>query len=281
MQHVLDVDLDFFVEDPVHYPPGEGRRPEPAEHPVSDVGAALGFLREQCGLRRGRPGAAVDHHDEVFHHWRAAIAAGVLVPPFDVTHVDAHGDLGFGDAGYVYLMTSLLFEETGSRAALAVASGEVADSNYLAFAIACRWVAALKYVYPPGGGGDIFPYYRRGFRLDADDLQLAAMRPNQLQVLRDYLPVTDTDTDSIPWRVERLEPAVPLTMVQAEKATPGPPFDFVFIARSPEYSPPTADPLFERIRHEFIDEQAFADALSRAGAAPADRHEANMREGLS
>jgi hypothetical protein len=175
--------------------------------------------------------------------------------------VDAHGDLGFGDAGFEYLMTSLLFEDTASRAAIALASGEVTDSNYLAFAISCRWVAALKYVYPPGGGDDIFPYYRKGFRRDADHLQLPAMRPKQLEALRDYLPVTDPNSDSIPWRVDRLEPAIALTTIPAEKATPGPGVDFVFLARSPEYSPPTADPLFERIRHELIDEQAFADAL--------------------
>ena len=39
------------------------------------------------------PGWVIEHHDEAFARWRVAIGTGLLVPPFHVTHVDAHADL--------------------------------------------------------------------------------------------------------------------------------------------------------------------------------------------
>lgn len=33
------------------------------------------------------------------------------------------------------------------------------------------------------------------------------------------------------------------------------PFDFMFLSQSPEFTPTTADPLCDRIRASFIDEQ--------------------------
>jgi hypothetical protein len=84
---------------------GSNRAPDPTEHPVWLTDEALAFLTERSGLRRALPGFVTENHGELFPRWRSAIAEQLLVPPFHVTHVDAHADLGLGDAGYRYLLT--------------------------------------------------------------------------------------------------------------------------------------------------------------------------------
>ena len=63
-------------------------------------------LEDHCGLDRARPvpGRLVTDHFEAFLFWQELVRCGALDIPFDVVHVDAHADLGSGDAGYVYLM---------------------------------------------------------------------------------------------------------------------------------------------------------------------------------
>ena len=102
---------------------------------------------------------------------------GILQPPFHVTHVDAHADLGLGDSGYVYLMTSLLFAPPESRLHPAPPTGKtgLTEGNFLLFAIACRWINDLEYVYGEGGGEDELPCVMQGFDRSADHVQLAAM----------------------------------------------------------------------------------------------------------
>lgn len=121
MQRVLDLDLDFFVQRVVFYPQGEARA-NPREHSVAlgvdtlleivsdaeiesvngyvddldGVELAIRYLRQRLCLEGPIAGAAVRHHDEVFSLWRRLITEGTLVPPFHVTHVDAHGDSGKG-----------------------------------------------------------------------------------------------------------------------------------------------------------------------------------------
>ena len=36
-----------------------------------------------------------------------------LEAPFDIVHIDSHGDLGMGDASYEYIMTKHLVEQRG------------------------------------------------------------------------------------------------------------------------------------------------------------------------
>jgi UPF0489 domain len=107
---VLDVDLDFFVDGVADLRAPDAGRLDSSEFPPWSLEGSLRFLEEQCKLTRKLPGVAVEYHADVFAHWRALIDRGVLEPPFSVTHVDAHADLGLGDAGYEYLLTQLLFK---------------------------------------------------------------------------------------------------------------------------------------------------------------------------
>lgn len=248
MQRVLDIDLDFFVFEVVHWP-DTSTRPDPDIHPVWSDSDALKFLRNRCKLLDRRPGFVTENHAELFPLWRTAIAHGTLVPPFHVTHVDAHADLGLGDAGYQYLLTELLHEPPEDRQYPSAGPSGLNDGNHLAFAIACRWIADLVYVYGEGGGGDELTLVMEGFDHAASHVQLATLTRQQID---SYL---HRQGKPIP---EHIEPAVPYRSTRWEKFLAEGAFDFVCLTRSPPYTPVTADPLFDRIKETFIDEITFA-----------------------
>lgn len=252
------MDLDFFVHGVVHWPDLDAGRASPAEHVPWELDDVFGFLTTRCGLSSKLPGRAVETHDEVFGLWRDSVQAGQLETPFHVTHVDAHGDLGFGDASYVYLLTELLFEEPENRSFPKTGGTGLGESNYLAFAIACRWVSDLAYVFNEGGGSDVFPYYREGFDRDATGVQLVALTPAEWEFLKQIYP-EQRQAELQRFResvADRLEPLVPVKELPWKKFRAEAPFDAVFLARSPAYTPLAADLIYDEIRRRFIDEDA-------------------------
>jgi hypothetical protein len=239
---VLDLDLDFFLHDTAHWSP-EGRL-DPAEYPPWDIDQAISFLREQCHLEAPLPGCVVENHGELFTLWRKAVQDGRLTAPFHVTHIDAHADLGLGDAGYMHLMTEVLYREPEER--LEPSEG-LGDGNYLAFAIACRWISDLVYVYNDRGGNDLMTYHLEGFHPDASHIQLKAMRKSEIEKLWHLAPKEDL-------QVDRHEPLVPFSHRSWRDFHADRPFDFICLARSPSYTPAEADPIFDEIRRLFINE---------------------------
>lgn len=219
-------------------------RPDPSEHPVWPTDEALTFLAERCLLTRPLPGFVTENHAELFPRWRSAIDEGLLVPPFHVTHVDAHADLGLGDAGYVYLLTDLLFQDVEDRQNPIVGSSGLNDGNHLAFAIACRWIGDLVYVYGEGGGSDELSLVMEGFDQRATNVQLPAMAEAELDKL------VHQRGDPV---VSRLEPPVPYRSTRREDYRADAPFDFVCLTRSSPYTPVTADPLYDEIRARFVE----------------------------
>lgn len=246
---MLDLDLDFFVHGTAHWRDRGAGRLADDDYPAWSLDETLDFLQTRCGLRGRLPGIVVEHHGELFARWRDAIDAGHLRAPFHVTHADAHADLGLGDAGYMHLMTDLLFREPEERRN---AGEALTDGNYLAFAIGCRWLAGLDYVYnrdnPEGlNPGDIMPYVMEGFRSDADHIQLAALTRQQIEQLWSLHEA----------RSSRLEPRIPFRALGWPQFNATAPFDVICLARSPEYTPATCDALFDTIRGRFIDELAL------------------------
>lgn len=242
MQRVLDLDLDFFADGVAHYRDAGMGRLSAEDYPPWPLEQAMSFLRDRCRLDAARPGAAVEHHREVFTKWQHLIAAGILEVPFHVTHVDAHADLSYGEIGYQYVLTTLVHMPVEQRAR--AAATRVTSGDYLAHAIGCRWVADVVYVFCPGGGDDVHPYMRENFNRDASALRLSALSTAQVQaLLENRTPQVTYD-----------EPRVPLVEVRAADYQGDDSFDFVFLARSPEFTSAAADTLFEAIRSEFINE---------------------------
>ncbi len=245
---ILDLDLDFFPRRVAHFRGSESGRLPDDDYPVWEVDDALGFLRERCGLTGPLPGLVVEDHGDLFAGWRQAIEDGHLADPFDVTHVDAHADLGLGDSGYVYLLTELMHEDVEGRLRPREGPTYLNGGNYLAFAAACRWLASLTYVYNSGGGSDVMPYVMEGFDPRADHLRLAALSNSHIEILN------GADRPA----VESGEPRVPFKMLRWDTGYQGEePFEVVCLARSPAFKPPAADGLFDAIRETFIDEHAW------------------------
>jgi len=246
---LLDLDLDFFVEGVVHWRTSDGERLDDQEYPPWSLDRALSFLTDRCKLNGSLPGFVVENHGELFWAWKKAISAGVFSVPFDVTHVDAHADLGLGDSGYTYLMTDLLYREPIQRTNPEVGETRLDDGNYLAFAIACRWLSRLSYVYNDEGGRDLMTYHLEGFDPSASNIQLKAMQKSEIDRLHSLLVSRSREI-----RVDRYEPIVPFQHgvwrdFQAER-----PFDAICLARSPGFTPAAADGIFDAIRESFIEE---------------------------
>ncbi|WP_406816194.1 hypothetical protein [Mycobacterium sp. M23085] len=241
----MDIDLDFFVW-PVVYRAQGADRPLAKDHSVKPIDEAIDYLRTRCGLSERLPGFVTENHSELFGRWREAVGNGLLRPPFHVTHLDAHADLGMGDGGYEYLLTSLLFEPPEQRLLPMVDRDRgLTDGNWLLFAIACRWISDLIYVHDTGGGSDELRYVMQNFDLRADNIQLAAMTKSQLDRVR--RPAAG------PPNISDFEPPVRYQSCLAEAFETDGPYDFICLTRSPPYTPNTADPLFDEIVRLFIE----------------------------
>ncbi len=247
MQRILDLDLDFFVHGVAHWRDRDAGRLDPEHFPAWSLDETISFLETKCGLAGPLPGFVVEHHSELFYRWRDAIDEGELRAPFHVTHVDAHADLGLGDNGYKHLMTDLVWRSPEERRD----PGEhLTDGNFLAFAIGCRWLSSLDYVFnrDAAGGerpGDLMPYLFADFRGErTSDIEIPALTQSQY---------TDLLSFEIPEPARR-EPRVPFRALGWPQFIADEPFDTICLARSPEYTPPTCDELFDAIRERFIDE---------------------------
>jgi hypothetical protein len=243
---VLDLDLDFFMDDAVHFIPIDAPRPDPSEYTSWSVDDSLAYLRDRCRLSPGTPGVVVERHHEVFPIWRSLLNQGQLTRPFHVTHIDAHSDLGTGMNLTIYnLMTSVLFRPVDERADVPSGIDYLHEGSYLLYAIASRWISDLVYVHNEAGGNDVSWMIQEGFGDEMSSIQLAAVTDEQFHSLLGGNR-----------SVERREPAVPFQGVAAEDYFAMEDFDFVCLARSPSYTTTATDEVFDAIRDTFIDEEA-------------------------
>jgi hypothetical protein len=277
---ILDIDLDFFVWPPAHWPQWDGRMPTDQVDRVSRPDDVRRFLERQCHLSRGDtlPYRQVVEHDEAFWAWRQWIADGVIEIPFEVAHVDAHADLGLGDTGYVYLLSELLALPLADRSTPRRSLDGMNSGNFLAFAIANRWISKLTYVYPrvsdPRESG------RTESALEA--YVRSRPRPQVAPAASSEVPAPPVGDlmllhlHQLDWRTERIElkqyprdllrssrfwqdvapgvepvgplsrePAVPFYL-KADSVFSDHGFTHVTVAQSPQFTPATADDIIAR-----------------------------------
>ncbi len=144
--------------------------------------------------------------------------------------------------------SSLLFTPPENRWYLAPPAGTtgLTEGNFLLFAIACRWINDLEYVYGEGGGEDELFWAMQGFDRGADRVQLAAMTE---PAFRDWNFGLGEGQPAI----SHLEPSVDYRSGRWEQFQADQPYDLVCLTRSPLYAPATADPLYEAIATTFIE----------------------------
>jgi hypothetical protein len=241
---VLDIDLDFFLSGIAARQAPRGQRLSEDLTPWSEA-AVCQFLEGQCGLDSSRPvpGKFVEEHDAVFNEWRSLILAQRLNVPFDVVHVDAHADLGMGDGSWHYVSTDLLHRPAHARSTpVSGGAAGLNQGNFLLFAIACRWIRALTFVYHPDskvGSGlrDIPKTAMKNYDVDGPLIQLKKLSAQTPAGIR---PEDGAVID--------LEPEVPWHPVAGADYKASAKFDFVFLTRSPRDPPPAADTIVGVVR---------------------------------
>lgn len=248
---MLDLDLDFFL-DRVSWQHPEGKRWDSEEgDPIYepwDEGTFRTFLEGACGLSTDRrtPGRVLRDHDEAFYCWRELIRRGILTPPFVVAHVDAHSDLGMGEARYPYIMGDLLHRPVEKR--WVPDRMEVTPGTYLAYAAACRWLSRIEFVRPPASHNDDFPSYLfQDYNVSTGLLELKCCDLEDMTRRGSY----GGDPSSSP--PLQLEPPIPVVITECRDFQLADPPDYVVLAQSPDYTPSTSDALIAVFR-QYIDE---------------------------
>ena len=233
---VLDIDLDFFLSRiAISVDPNDRLKEADGFVPWRELEVRR-FLEENCGLDKNKPikGLLSVRHNEVFKHWRRLISSDELKTPFEVVHIDAHADLGLGDSGWSYILGSLLHKPVHERFfPQEDAWSGLGEGNYLAYALACRWIGRLTYVHHPDCNDDFIPYYFKDFDENSGFLQL---------------PKYDISLLDNPffYKEERplgLEPLVPFEVIDGSKYQADSMFSYVFLTQSPSYTPLSSDKL--------------------------------------
>jgi hypothetical protein len=233
---ILDIDIDLFVNEPAYMCKAGMRLSSDEYRPWSET-IVRSFLEDSCGLRRTKrvPGRIVDHHHEVFYIWRDLVETGEVEAPFEVVHSDSHADLGLGDGGWEYLMGELLHLPIGERTNPKVGSKYMNVGNYLAFAAACGWLSKLTYVHHPQGGNDVMPYHFRDFSASSNHIELKRCSRERLKC------ISFSEATYVNFGVEEIGPTLPFQKISCLDYQSEQPFDYLFFARSPEFTPIESD----------------------------------------
>lgn len=233
MMRVLDIDLDFFLNDVCPFadvgqrPDVKGREPWKEEDVVS-------FLETRLLLSKTRPipGRVFETHDRALDFWKDLMDKNFLAAPFSVTHIDAHTDLGITQKGYPFVRHNVLSRPVDKRVQLTEFREKVQlnEANYLSFAIGFRWINRLENVRNPKSKPD-FPREMLADTIDPA-IQFRSAFPELFEARFGPEPV-------VPYYEYRTGECY-----QADA-----PFDCVSLAISPRYAPKEADGLikvFER-----------------------------------
>lgn len=246
MKRFLDIDMDFFLNDIAYGMTGEDRLDDNDYEPWSEERFRY-FLEEKCLLSKHNkiPGRVIKHHNQAFNFWEELITDKVISQPFDITHIDAHSDLGLGDSGWFYIVTELLHYPIEDRIKV-LKREKVKLSNYLAFVIACGWAEKITFVtHPDWNFDDFFPIYLKDFDDysnffefkaygNACDLSDLAIHPNR------FNPV-------------RKDPLIPYSIFSSENFKAEKKYDGLVFCQSPQYTPSSADYMLEVIKEYIIE----------------------------
>lgn len=132
MPSVIDIDLDYLMNETIYHPFGEndaGSRRDWNEYGTWWTLNGLLTAVESLGASvKDLPKVKVERHDEVLRAWEAFLQSGVLSSPFGIIHFDAHSDL----------------YRRPSHPAQSVPD----ETNFLWWAIYRGWVADITWVVP-------------------------------------------------------------------------------------------------------------------------------------
>ncbi|MFX0076669.1 MAG: UPF0489 family protein [Candidatus Hermodarchaeota archaeon] len=240
MDRVLDIDLDFFLNkvSDIRF---DGKRLNKHKFHPWGPKAVASFLENRCGLSKKSPvrGRIVSQHSEAFTYWRELIIGQKLKVPFELIRIDAHSDIGVADWGWIYITSELLHKSIESRMypddSLLFGLNE---ANYLAFALACRWIKKLTFVLHPEWEDDLIGVYFKNFDIKSGFIQLKKYSKEEL-LERGF------DAEPLP---DNSEPQVPVEFIPLLDFKNDYPITYLTCSRSKDYTPKSADHLIKTLR---------------------------------
>lgn len=249
--HFLDIDLDAFQSDTEHWKSNKRRLSKTRYVPWRED-TLRKFLEDRCKLssRAKIPGrfaiehdAALPYMEELYDHFGQEL---------EVAHLDGHADLGLGDPSWVHLVTDWLAKKPSDRRRPPSHIGACNPGSYLAYAAAARFLADVKYAYPPGGGDDfpIILFHENSPR--GGYLELKRFSPEDRKNL-DYEELRADNAISV-------EPKIPYRAMPIENFQASKPFDRAFVCQSPGFTPKASDRLLY-VLAEYIEFDSHSDAL--------------------
>lgn len=251
---VLDIDLDAFQSDTVHWKSGKRRLSAKNYVPWTED-QLREFLETRCHLSTELkiPGRYRTEHDGALEFFEGLHDKyGRLL---HVAHLDGHADLGLGDPSWVHLIGAWLVKNPSDRRCPPTGTRFCNPGSYLAYAAAARLLASVIYAYPPGGGNDFHTVYFLDNNPQSGFLQLKhfkSFKPDEYEQLTANRATCLEP--HIPYR------ALPITEYQASGA-----FEAAFVCQSPGFTSKRADRLLY-VLEEYIDFDERSDELPEVPA---------------
>lgn len=255
---ILDIDMDFFLDDVAHFKSFDGERLNDEDYKPWSVEAVKDYLENNCGLNRFSKvkGAIFTEHIGVFHVLRELVDKKLVHLPFDIIHIDAHADLGLGDSAWHYIYSTLLSFKKEERLNIIIDNliknkfGKVSSGNYLLYMIALEWINNLTYVPHPSELGDDYPQLiMKEFNDSCNIIQLKNYNCN----------ISFHDL-----KRKEFEPQYEVPFNVVRKYTDFKnvhPFDYVFFSQSISYTPASADILLDVFKN-YIDFESFHHSIA-------------------
>ncbi|MES2655886.1 MAG: UPF0489 family protein [Bacteroidota bacterium] len=250
--NILDIDLDFFLNNKhASFSDPKGRLDDKQYIPwnIDDV---IKFFDVRCGLNKNNKtsGKCFVHHDEVFYFLRELQEKNDFNLKFSIDHIDAHADLGYGDCSYAYIFSEILFKDLKERSYPNKINGRcgLGKGNFLAFAIACRWVTKLRYINKKEWSEDLPQLLFHDYDITSNFIELKKFTPDMMDLIISYVDIIKKAKETSPLE---LEPKVPFETIEYSTFQNKIPYDFIFLTHSPNYTPPTSDDLIPIIK-EYI-----------------------------
>ena len=240
MDRILDIDLDFFLDKVSDAHEDRIRLSNKKFHPWSPK-TVSSFLENRCLLSKKTPtkGRIVSNHHEAFYFWRKLILKNKLEIPFELIHIDAHSDIGMVDWSWIYINSELIHKPPEERMfpeeSLVFGLNE---ANYLAFALACRWIKKLTFVIHPEWEEDLIEVYFKDYNPKSGFIQLKKYNKNTLLekgFMTEELPSND-------------EPLVAVEFVPLLDFKNETPINYITCSHSKDYTPRSADHLLKIIK---------------------------------
>jgi hypothetical protein len=248
---ILDIDLDFFLNNKHCGTVTSVRRLSSKNFKPWTEQEVQEFLESNCGLKKMEKvsGKFFKHHDELFYFLRKLQEQADFSLTFSIDHIDAHGDLGTGDASYRYIATEILSRPLKGRAYPDKINGlsGLGAGNFLAFAIACRWIDSLKYINNIEWTDDTQWFNFKNFDTESNIIQLKQFSEKQMDkmLFGNMSDMRETARSILPLAYE---PEVPFEVIDYKKYKNIDKYDFVFLTHSPGFTPKGSDNLIPIIK---------------------------------